>query len=112
MSATKPDMKVAAPRGAAPAASQVAHAPNSDDEAAEAGKQIEVLVRARYPLLYVITWEEERAMAELSRVAAALGKQIYHWTIVQGLCVYRGSVASIPEGRKGTKDPLVALRDI
>lgn len=87
-------------------------AAQAGDETADAGHQIEVLVRARYPLLYVITWEEERAMAELARVAAALGKQIYHWTIVQGLCVYRGSVASIPEGRKGTKDPLIALRDI
>ena len=28
---------------------------------------IETLVRARYPLIYVVTWEEERAMMEMQR---------------------------------------------
>ncbi|MEI7633162.1 MAG: AAA family ATPase [bacterium] len=74
-------------------------------------REIELLVRARYPLLYIVTWEEERVLGELSRVAADLGKTIYDWTIVQGLARYRPAVKAPLEGRKGSKDPVLALRE-
>jgi AAA+ superfamily predicted ATPase len=73
---------------------------------------LEVLIRARYPLLYVVSWEEERVMAELSTVAANLGKTLYHWTIVQGLARYRQGVVGPIEGKRGTKDPIVGLREV
>jgi AAA+ superfamily predicted ATPase len=73
---------------------------------------VEVLVRARYPLIYLVTWEEERALEELSRVATALNKKIYDWSIVQGIARYRTSVPGPVEGKKGSKDPIVALREI
>ncbi|MGC8842146.1 MAG: AAA family ATPase, partial [Candidatus Sumerlaeaceae bacterium] len=73
---------------------------------------LEVLIRARYPLVYVVSWEEDRVMAELAKVAAVLGKKLYDWSIVQGLARYRVGVTTPIEGKKGTKDPLVALRDV
>lgn len=73
---------------------------------------LEVLIRARYPLIYVVSWEEDRVMAELSEVAAVLGKKIYDWSIVQGLARYRQGVIGAIEGKKGTKDPIVALREV
>jgi SpoVK/Ycf46/Vps4 family AAA+-type ATPase len=73
---------------------------------------LEVLVRARYPIIYVVSWEEERVMAELNAVATLLGKKIYDWSIVQGLVRYRPGVSGPVEGKKGTKDPIVALREV
>lgn len=73
---------------------------------------LEVLVRARYPLIYVVSWEEERVMQELSQIASALGKRLFDWSIVQGIARSRLGISGPVEGKKGTKDPLVALRDI
>lgn len=74
--------------------------------------QLEVFIRARYPLLYVVTWEEERALVELARVATSLNKRIFDWSIVQGLARYRASVDGPVDGRKGSKDPIVALKEV
>jgi len=27
-------------------------------------KELEILIRARYPIIYIVTWEEMRAIAE------------------------------------------------
>lgn len=51
-------------------------------------------------------------MAELNAVATLLGKKIYDWSIVQGLVRYRPGVSGPVEGKKGTKDPIVALREV
>src|ERR1043166_9692256 len=96
-------------------AKQAKKAEKSEVEVSAAQKapgQIEVLVRARYPLLYIVTWEEERALQEMFQVANTLGKKIYDWSIVQGMARYRASVEGVVEGKKGTKDPIVALREI
>ncbi len=86
--------------------------PETSTQKFENLSQVEVLIRARYPLLYVVTWEEDRALNEISQVAAALGKKVYDWTIVQGITRYRNLVGTIVEGKKGTKDPIVALREV
>ena len=51
-------------------------------------------------------------MRELARVANELGKKIYDWTIVQGIARYRASIDAATEGKKGTKDPIIALREV
>jgi uncharacterized protein Veg len=38
--------------------------------------ELEVLIRARYPLIYVISWEEQRVMAEVTKIASRLGKNV------------------------------------
>jgi SpoVK/Ycf46/Vps4 family AAA+-type ATPase len=73
---------------------------------------LETFIRARYPLLYVVSYEEERVLQETARVASSLGKQVYDWSVVQGLARWRGAVHAPIEGKKGTKDPVVALKEI
>lgn len=37
-------------------------------------EEIDQLIRARYPFLYIITWEEKRAIDELESLASKQGK--------------------------------------
>ena len=46
--------------------------------------QLNIYIRARYPLLYIVTWEEERAEQLLRRSAADRSKAIYIWTQTEG----------------------------
>jgi SpoVK/Ycf46/Vps4 family AAA+-type ATPase len=74
--------------------------------------ELETLIRARYPLIYVITWEEDRVMGELDTISSNLNKKIFEWTINRGISRYRHALDGKPEGRKGTKDPILALKEI
>jgi len=68
------------------------------------------LVRARYPLLYVVTWEEDRAMTFLSDLAETQQKELYDWSITDGLRSMQG-----PTGRKQTdtfREPMALLNEI
>ncbi|MGI8905805.1 MAG: AAA family ATPase [Candidatus Sumerlaeaceae bacterium] len=97
------------PRGAQPPDRAPAAPARKRSAAASA---IETLVRARYPLLYVVSWEEERALAEIHRIAESLGKKMFDWTISNGLSRYRAALEGRAEGRRDTKDPLIALKEI
>lgn len=46
---------------------------------------IEVLIRARYPLIFLVSWEEQRAAAMLARVAQKQGKRAFFWTATEGM---------------------------
>lgn len=75
--------------------------------APKARKELDILIRARYPIIYVTTWEEERVERCLRDIAKARKKQLYEWTITQGLCKV-GSDQK--KGRTGnTTDPIAAL---
>ena len=52
---------------------------------AERERQLEILIRARYPYLYVLSWEERRIEDLLRRLALRLGYRLYEWTVTQGL---------------------------
>jgi SpoVK/Ycf46/Vps4 family AAA+-type ATPase len=47
--------------------------------------EIDVLIRAKYPILYIVTWEEQRAVETVQAVADALGRQLFTWSLTQGL---------------------------
>ncbi|HET6455218.1 MAG TPA: ATPase, partial [Armatimonadota bacterium] len=64
---------------------------------------IETLIRARYPIIYVISWEEKRVEDALRAIAASRGKKIYTWTITQGM----GITPQMHDD--ATRDPLAAL---
>lgn len=49
------------------------------------GIAIETLIRARYPLIYVVSFEENRVESELLRITQNRKKQIYKWSITNGL---------------------------
>lgn len=86
--------------------------PSERPSAVQPQPDLEILVRARYPLLYVVTPEEERALAEFSRIAGTLGKKLYTWSISNGMTRYRVGFDIRNEGRRDTRDPIIALREI
>jgi SpoVK/Ycf46/Vps4 family AAA+-type ATPase len=54
---------------------------NTDDSAAN----IEILIRARYPLIFVVSYEENRVLDTVKKIANARKKQFFSWTITEGL---------------------------
>ncbi|MFO0586505.1 MAG: AAA family ATPase [Polyangiaceae bacterium] len=73
-------------------------------------RQIDLLVRARYPLLYLVSWEEQRVEAMLLRLAKSHGKDLYTWSITRGLRKIGGGRA--PVIAAGTDKPLGAFAAI
>ncbi len=67
--------------------------------------ELEILIRARYPIVYVITWEESRLEHHLQAIAAARDKKLYSWSVTSGLTVS----GQEPSGKKGVSDPVDAL---
>ena len=48
-------------------------------------QELDVLIRARYPIVYVVSWEEERVERCLRKIAEARNKKLFVWTITQGI---------------------------
>jgi len=47
--------------------------------------ELEVLIRSKYPLIYVLSWEERRVEAMLRRIASRRGKHLLCWTVTEGI---------------------------
>ena len=72
-------------------------------------EQLTAHVRARIPLLYLVTWEEERTLREVERVAIELRARCYAWTETSGL-----RNVALPEGSdtdedRRVREPLAVL---
>ena len=50
-----------------------------------ASQEIEVLIRAKYPILYIVSWEEQRVEEALQKVCASLNRTLYTWSVTQGM---------------------------
>ncbi len=66
-------------------------------------RELETLIRARYPVIYIVSWEEHRVEEALRRIAQDRGKKIFFWTVTQGM------VANSNLRDNATRDPLAAL---
>jgi len=51
----------------------------------ESCAQLDILIRARYPLIYVVSFEEGRVLGFLREIAGERAKKIYCWSATQGL---------------------------
>lgn len=71
-----------------------------------ASDEIDVLVRARYPVIYVVSWEEARLEQHIERVASRRGKQLYVWSVTSGLRKVGSGTAT---RAKGLADPIEAM---
>ena len=71
--------------------------------------EIETLIRARYPILYVITTEELRVQNILLDIAAKRQKKLFEWTYSSGIVPAGSSIQSQKNRNTATKDPLAAL---
>jgi len=74
--------------------------------------ELEVLIRARYPLIYVISWEEQRVLRQVSKIASKLGKNVFEWSITTGLVPIGTSLQTQKHRDAATQDPLVALTNV
>jgi hypothetical protein len=71
--------------------------------------EIETMVRARYPILYIITNEEMRVESLLLEIAAKRQKKVFEWTCSSGLVHAGSSIQSQKNRNNATKDPAAAL---
>ncbi|RMG24145.1 MAG: AAA family ATPase [Armatimonadetes bacterium] len=46
--------------------------------------ELSVLIRAKYPILYLLTWEEQRALECVFSVAEDLGADTFVWSLTKG----------------------------
>ncbi len=73
-------------------------------------REISTLIRARYPLLYLVSWEEQRVDALMDSVAKNLRRDLLEWTATRGLRVVGGTFKGpAPEE---TMTPVAALAAI
>ncbi len=47
--------------------------------------EIETLIRARYPIIYVVSWEERRVEHAVAGVCEVLNRNLHTWTITAGM---------------------------
>ena len=72
-------------------------------------QELEVLLRARYPVIYVVSWEEGRVEEALAQIARRREKKLYLWSISRGLQQYGSPVEGKRRPDERTTDPPVAL---
>ena len=74
--------------------------------------ELDVLIRARYPIIYVVSFEEERVEQQLARIATARNKKLFVWTCTQGIVRSGSEPQATKSGSGSTTDPLAALDTI
>ncbi|MFN8439265.1 MAG: AAA family ATPase [Caldilineaceae bacterium] len=71
-------------------------------------KELDIYIRARYPLLWIVTPEEERALVEIEALAKEQKKRLLFWSGTTGL----SNPAQPGRVDVSKKDPLVLLTTI
>ena len=70
-------------------------------------EELELLIKARYPLIYIISWDEPRIEEMLCNVASQRNKRLFAWTVTSGIV---GIDTMQPTDTKPTvTDPMDAL---
>ena len=72
-------------------------------------RELDTLVRARYPLIYMVSWEEQRLDAILDELAKRHGKALLSWSVTRGLRRVGGARTG---GTEGSREPMEALAAI
>lgn len=71
--------------------------------------EIETLIRARYPILYLVSSEEARVQTLVTDIAHRRQKRVWEWSCTSGLVPAGSSIQSQKNRNNPSKDPLVAL---
>ena len=48
-------------------------------------RELDVLIRAKYPIVYVVTWEERRVEEAINEIAKKLNRKVHTWSVTQGM---------------------------
>jgi AAA+ superfamily predicted ATPase len=73
---------------------------------------IETLIRARYPILYIISSEETRVQQLAIEIAQKRQKRIFEWSCSTGIIPAGSSIQSQKHRNAVTRDPLMALDQV
>lgn len=65
-------------------------------------------IRARFPILYLLSWEEQRCLRSLEHIAIHQRKRFHIWTETQGLI---NPALTRQEGKPRSRDPIVMIDD-
>ncbi len=70
-------------------------------------------MRAKYPILYVVSWEERRVEEALKQVAEKLQRQLHTWSVTQGMQppVVRTSGPAKPTALPGELEALALIHE-
>lgn len=71
--------------------------------------ELETLIRARYPILYIISSEEMRVQHLVVEIARKRQKKVFEWSCTTGVVAAGASVQSQKHRNSATRDPLAAL---
>jgi SpoVK/Ycf46/Vps4 family AAA+-type ATPase len=74
--------------------------------------ELETLIRARYPILYIISSEEMRVQALVTEIARKRQKKAFEWSYSTGIVPVGTSLQSQKHRNAATKDPLAALDQV
>lgn len=74
--------------------------------------ELETLIRARYPILYLVTSEEARALDLVNGIAKKRQKKVFEWSYSTGIVPSGTSIQSQKTRNAPTKDPLNALDQV
>lgn len=72
-------------------------------------EELELLIRARYPVIAVVTGEESRALSLLGEIAARRQKRLYEWSCSTGLVPAGTPIKARTAANPQSRDPLAAL---
>lgn len=74
--------------------------------------ELETLIRARYPILYIISSEEMRVQNLVVEIAKKRQKKAFEWSYSTGIVPAGTSIQSQKNRSAATKDPLMALDQV
>ena len=74
--------------------------------------EIETLIRARYPILYILSSEEARVQNLVLGIATKRQKKVFEWSVTTGIVPAGTSIQSQKHRNAPTKDPLMALDQV
>lgn len=75
-------------------------------------QEIEILIRARYPILYIVSCEETRVVEIMNRIADRRQKKVFEWSYSTGILPSGTSIQSQKNRNASTRDPLMALEQV
>lgn len=74
--------------------------------------EIETLIRARYPILYILSSEELRVQQLIVDIAHKRQKRVFEWSCSTGIVPAGTSIQSQKLRQPATKEPLAALDEV
>jgi len=79
------------------------------DDNHSADENIELLIRARYPVIYIESYEEDRVIPTIKKICERRGKEYCEWACTEGF-------STTKEGKRkvdgSTRDPVAALEHV